>query len=197
MDISCKMIATCVGEKFNVTQAAIYSPSRIKKIATARHISLWLARHMTAKSLPEIGRNFGGRDHTSVLSSLRLVENWICDLPRMRNDLVELEAIILAACQACLKLGIDAPKDIDAVAVAKRVLGSPMRRFMVSEDEMAAMAYALVTTAPATSGLHCAAQEAIAAFVQYKTKQFDGARRRFECAFSAFKTQFEEKETQR
>ncbi len=51
---------------FSVTRADIDSPSRARRVVVARHIAMTLARRVTRQSLPEIGRRFGGRDHSTV-----------------------------------------------------------------------------------------------------------------------------------
>lgn len=58
-----KRAACCV---FGVTREAINSPSRARRLVAARHIAMTLARRVTSQSLPEIGRRFGGRDHSTV-----------------------------------------------------------------------------------------------------------------------------------
>jgi chromosomal replication initiator protein len=51
-----------------------HSPQRARRIARPRQIAMYLARKLTTRSLPEIGRRFGGRDHTTVLHACRRIE---------------------------------------------------------------------------------------------------------------------------
>ncbi|HEX3756708.1 MAG TPA: chromosomal replication initiator protein DnaA [Rhizomicrobium sp.] len=51
-----------------------HSPQRARKVARPRQVAMYLARKLTSRSLPEIGRRFGGRDHTTVLHACRRVE---------------------------------------------------------------------------------------------------------------------------
>jgi chromosomal replication initiator protein len=52
----------------------ILSARRDLRITLARHVGMYLARELTLKSFPEIGRAFGGRDHTTVLHGVRRIE---------------------------------------------------------------------------------------------------------------------------
>ncbi|MDE2266144.1 MAG: chromosomal replication initiator protein DnaA [Alphaproteobacteria bacterium] len=55
-----------------------YSPQRARRVARPRQVAMYLARKLTTRSLPEIGRRFGGRDHTTVLHACRRIEA-LCD----------------------------------------------------------------------------------------------------------------------
>jgi chromosomal replication initiator protein len=52
----------------------ILSPRRTRSIARPRQVAMFLSKRLTAKSLPEIGRRFGGRDHTTVIHAVRKIE---------------------------------------------------------------------------------------------------------------------------
>jgi chromosomal replication initiator protein len=52
----------------------LHSPQRARKIARPRQVAMYLSRKLTTRSLPEIGRRFGGRDHTTVLHACRRIE---------------------------------------------------------------------------------------------------------------------------
>ncbi len=49
-------------------------PKRVRSYARPRQIAMWLCKQMTSRSLPEIGRRFGGRDHTTVMHGVKRVE---------------------------------------------------------------------------------------------------------------------------
>ncbi|MEI9994045.1 MAG: chromosomal replication initiator protein DnaA [Rhizomicrobium sp.] len=51
-----------------------HSPQRARRVARPRQVAMYLARQLTTRSLPEIGRRFGGRDHTTVLHACRRIE---------------------------------------------------------------------------------------------------------------------------
>ena len=55
-----------------------HSPQRARRVARPRQVAMYLSRKLTTRSLPEIGRRFGGRDHTTVLHACRRIEA-LCD----------------------------------------------------------------------------------------------------------------------
>ncbi|MEF2553603.1 chromosomal replication initiator protein DnaA [Aurantimonas sp. A2-1-M11] len=63
-----------VSRHYNVTRTDILSARRTRTIVRPRQIAMYLAKTMTPRSLPEIGRRFGGRDHTTVLHAVRKIE---------------------------------------------------------------------------------------------------------------------------
>jgi len=62
-------LATC--EHFGLSSDELLSPARTARIAWPRQVAMYLARELTGESLPAIGRQFGGRDHTTVLHAWR------------------------------------------------------------------------------------------------------------------------------
>ncbi|MEM7430116.1 MAG: chromosomal replication initiator protein DnaA [Pseudomonadota bacterium] len=67
-------ILKVVGRHFNVPKADLLSPRRARSIVRPRQIGMYLAKTLTTRSLPEIGRRFGGRDHSTVLHAVRKIE---------------------------------------------------------------------------------------------------------------------------
>ncbi len=63
-----------VAEHFNIRLADMYSARRARAVARPRQVAMYLAKQLTSRSLPEIGRKFGGRDHTTVMHAVRKVE---------------------------------------------------------------------------------------------------------------------------
>ncbi|RMH49551.1 MAG: chromosomal replication initiator protein DnaA [Alphaproteobacteria bacterium] len=63
-----------VAAHYNVRVGDILSQRRARAVARPRQIAMYLAKQLTARSLPDIGRHFGGRDHTTVLYALKRVE---------------------------------------------------------------------------------------------------------------------------
>jgi len=63
-----------VAEHFNIRMTDMHSARRARAIARPRQVAMYLAKQLTARSLPEIGRKFGGRDHTTVMHAVRKVE---------------------------------------------------------------------------------------------------------------------------
>jgi chromosomal replication initiator protein len=63
-----------VAEHFNVRVADMHSARRARAVARPRQVAMYLSKQLTARSLPEIGRKFGGRDHTTVMHAVRKVD---------------------------------------------------------------------------------------------------------------------------
>ena len=63
-----------VAEHYNLRLADMKSARRARAVARPRQIAMYLAKTLTSKSLPEIGRHFGGRDHTTVMHAVKRVE---------------------------------------------------------------------------------------------------------------------------
>jgi hypothetical protein len=82
---------------YGVSLAEMLSPRRAARIVRPRQIAMYLAKILTSKSFPEIGRRFGGRDHTTVLHANRKIERLLV------SDVETAEQI------AALKLLIEAP----------------------------------------------------------------------------------------
>lgn len=63
-----------VAEHYNLRMADMHSARRARNVARPRQVAMYLAKQLTARSLPEIGRKFGGRDHTTVMHAVRKIE---------------------------------------------------------------------------------------------------------------------------
>ena len=70
-------ILKIVGRHYNVARTDLLSPRRARIVVVPRQIGMYLAKKLTARSLPEIGRRFGGRDHSTVLHAVRKIEEQI------------------------------------------------------------------------------------------------------------------------
>lgn len=70
-------ILKIVGRHYNVARTDLLSPRRARIVVMPRQIGMYLAKKLTARSLPEIGRRFGGRDHSTVLHAVRKIEEQI------------------------------------------------------------------------------------------------------------------------
>ncbi len=70
-------ILKIIGRHFNVGRTDLLSPRRARSVVVPRQIGMYLAKKMTARSLPEIGRRFGGRDHSTVLHAVRKIEELV------------------------------------------------------------------------------------------------------------------------
>ena len=67
-------IQRAVARHYNVSRADMLSSRRTANVVRPRQIAMYLAKTLTLRSLPEIGRRFGGRDHTTVLHAVRKIE---------------------------------------------------------------------------------------------------------------------------
>ena len=74
-------------EHFGLRQADLISERRNRAIARPRQAAMWLAKQLTTRSLPDIGRRFGGRDHTTVLHAVRRIEALRAEDPQLARDL--------------------------------------------------------------------------------------------------------------
>jgi chromosomal replication initiator protein len=63
-----------VADHYNLRLSDLVSARRARAVARPRQVAMFLAKSLTSKSLPEIGRGFGGRDHTTVIHAVRKVE---------------------------------------------------------------------------------------------------------------------------
>ena len=67
-------IQTRVAEHYGLSVADLVGPGRARAVARPRQVAMYLAKTLTERSLPEIGRSFGGRDHTTVIHGVRRIE---------------------------------------------------------------------------------------------------------------------------
>lgn len=76
-DLPCleiERIKQTVANFYGIEPCDMTSQSRARYVARPRQLAVYLARQMTGKSFPELGRRFGGRDHTTILHAIREVE---------------------------------------------------------------------------------------------------------------------------
>ena len=83
-------IQKATAEHYNMKQADLISERRNRAIARPRQAAMWLAKQLTTRSLPDIGRRFGGRDHTTVLHAVRRIEELKAADPVLAGDLETL-----------------------------------------------------------------------------------------------------------
>lgn len=72
--ITIEEIQRRVAEYFNIRMADMLSARRARAVARPRQIAMYLSKQLTTRSLPEIGRKFGGRDHTTVIHAVRKID---------------------------------------------------------------------------------------------------------------------------
>lgn len=83
-----------VAEHYNIRVADMHSARRARAVARPRQIAMYLAKQLTPRSLPEIGRKFGGRDHTTVIHAVRKVEELAAYDPAFREDVDLLKRLL-------------------------------------------------------------------------------------------------------
>ncbi|MFG5384357.1 chromosomal replication initiator protein DnaA [Yoonia sp. R2-816] len=76
-----------VSEHYNIRLSDMIGPKRVRNYARPRQMAMYLAKHMTSRSLPEIGRRFGGRDHTTVMHGVRRIEELKATDSQIADDL--------------------------------------------------------------------------------------------------------------
>ncbi len=85
-----KLVAT----HFNVSRADILSSRRTANVVKPRQIAMYLAKILTPRSLPEIGRRFGGRDHTTVLHAVRKIDALVAKDSALKRELELLKQLL-------------------------------------------------------------------------------------------------------
>ena len=63
-----------VADHYNLRMSDLLSARRARQVARPRQVAMYLAKTLTSRSLPDIGRRFGGRDHTTVIHAVRKIE---------------------------------------------------------------------------------------------------------------------------
>jgi chromosomal replication initiator protein len=90
--VSMDSIQKAVAERFNIKQSQLKEKSNMKKVVYPRQIAMYLVKELTDASLPEIGRAFGGKHHTTVLHSIHKIEHsrhTDLELNRMLHSLMD------------------------------------------------------------------------------------------------------------
>ena len=92
--ITIEEIQRIVSEFYKIRIADLKSTGRARQIVVPRQIAMYLIKKFLDKSLVDIGRAFGGRDHTTVINSLEKVESLQSKDAQFKNDIDELITII-------------------------------------------------------------------------------------------------------
>ena len=72
--ITVEEIQRKVSDYYNIRLSDIIGPKRVRSYARPRQVAMYLCKQLTSRSLPEIGRRFGGRDHTTVMHGVKRIE---------------------------------------------------------------------------------------------------------------------------
>ena len=89
--ISVERIISVVARRFNITSADIRGSRRTKTISEPRQYAMYLARRLTDHSYPELGRLFGGKDHTTVLAAFRKLEKLVASNQQTADLMRDIE----------------------------------------------------------------------------------------------------------
>ena len=89
--VSIDDIKKVVAEKYNITVADINSVKKQKHIAFPRQVAMYIAKTLTTKSLPDIGRVFGGRDHATVIYAVKKVQDLMTTNPKIETIINEIQ----------------------------------------------------------------------------------------------------------
>ena len=87
-------IQKLVASHYSVSRADILSSRRTAAVVKPRQVAMFLAKMLTPRSLPEIGRRFGGRDHTTVLHAVRKIEALLQNDRTLRDTLELLKRML-------------------------------------------------------------------------------------------------------
>ena len=87
-------IQKLVASHYSVTRADILSSRRTATVVKPRQVAMYLSKTLTLRSLPEIGRRFGGRDHTTVLHAVRKIEGLCASNDALREELELLKRML-------------------------------------------------------------------------------------------------------
>ena len=85
--ITVEEIQRKVAEHYNIRMSDLIGPKRVRTFARPRQVAMYLAKTLTPRSLPEIGRRFGGRDHTTVIHGVRRVEELMVQDSQIAEDI--------------------------------------------------------------------------------------------------------------
>ncbi|MEL6414556.1 MAG: helix-turn-helix domain-containing protein, partial [Pseudomonadota bacterium] len=85
--VSIEEIQRQVAEHYNIRLSEMIGPKRLRIFARPRQVAMFLCKQMTSRSLPEIGRRFGGRDHTTVMHGVRRIEELRVQDAQVAEDL--------------------------------------------------------------------------------------------------------------
>ena len=87
-------IQRIVARHYNVSRQELVSNRRTRVVVKPRQIAMYLAKTLTPRSFPEIGRRFGGRDHTTVLHAVRKIEDLIAGDTKLSHEIELLKRLI-------------------------------------------------------------------------------------------------------
>ncbi|WP_222611812.1 chromosomal replication initiator protein DnaA [Shimia ponticola] len=94
--ITVEEIQRKVSEHYNIRLSDMIGPKRLRSFARPRQVAMYLCKKMTTRSLPEIGRRFGGRDHTTIMHGVKRIEELMAKDSQIADDLEMLRRALEA-----------------------------------------------------------------------------------------------------
>ncbi len=122
--ITCKLISEVVCQSYDISRRELYSQRRSVGVVLPRQMSWYLAKTLTARSYPEIGRYMGGRDHTTVMHGVRRIGEAVINDPEISVNYETLVRQISQIGKAAESNDHFANQlsDLDPLAIASAVL---------------------------------------------------------------------------
>jgi chromosomal replication initiator protein len=90
-EISVEMIQKTVAEHFRIKVSELKSDKRIKTLVVPRQIAIYICRELTKASFPEIGDKFGGKDHSTIIHSVRKIEKQLASDPDLKATVEDIK----------------------------------------------------------------------------------------------------------
>ncbi len=94
-EITVELIQKTVADYFDLKVADLKSVKRLKNIVQARQIAIWFCRDMTKSSYPDIGLQFGGKDHSTIIHSYKKIDKALAIEPKLARILEEIKRVLL------------------------------------------------------------------------------------------------------
>ena len=83
-----------VADHYNVRLSDLIGPKRLRTIARPRQVAMYLSKQLTSRSLPDIGRRFGKRDHTTIMHGVRRIEELMATDSQLSDDIQMLKRLL-------------------------------------------------------------------------------------------------------
>ena len=93
--ITVDKIQNTVSNYFNIALSEMLSQRRSRPLARPRQIAMYLAKKMTTRSLPEIGRRFANRDHTTVIHAVKTITRLSEQDDEMKKNIIQIKSLLL------------------------------------------------------------------------------------------------------
>ena len=88
-------IQNVVSNYFNIGLSDMLSQRRSRPLARPRQIAMYLAKKLTTRSLPEIGRRFANRDHTTVIHAVKTITRLSEQDDEMKKNIIKIKSLLL------------------------------------------------------------------------------------------------------